>query len=96
MEGRVIKTVAGFIHGPEFDATFSSTSRKGSLFAHPVSAEVDEEEQIEHTNDVSEALAAVLAAFEADEALDGAEEAVLRKVTPMSDPTIEVSDGNSP
>ena len=48
------------------------------------------------TDNVGEALAAVLAAFEADEALDGTEEAVLRKVTPMSIPTIEVPDGNSP
>ena len=56
---------------------FSSTSRKGSLEAAVSDDESDDAGCEVRTDDVGEALAAVLAAFEAEEAFDGAEEAVL-------------------
>ena len=68
--------------------SFSSTSRTGSLDtfkARPVRtcASTNVRQEQKRTNDVCEALAAVLAALEAEEALDGAKEAVLRAVNSL-------------
>ena len=56
----------------------SSTSRTGSLFITRQCAEGGKKRTWIRTNNVRTALAAVLAPLEADEALEGTEEAVLR------------------
>jgi hypothetical protein len=66
---------------PPWQNLLSSTSRMGSLhrtdFQFLIMQKGEREIERGRTDDVSEALAAVLAALEAEEAFQGAEEAVL-------------------